>query len=80
MHWYVSLAGTPVNAGGMVSWTVMVWPALMVLVQASVAVQVHVMIKGQIPLVVQLRVTVTLVSQLSVAVTAGGGGISPRHW
>jgi hypothetical protein len=57
----------------------MVWLALTVLVQSSVAIQVQLIIKGHVPLVVQLTVTIILVSQLSVALTVGRGGTSPRH-
>ena len=72
------LAGHTIT-GGMVSRTVMVRVAEVVLVQLSVAVQVQVMIRGQVPLVVQVRTTGTG-PQLSVAVTGGRAGTSPRHW
>jgi hypothetical protein len=62
-----------------VSPTVIVWLAAVVLVQSSVAVQVHVMVSGQMPFVVQTTVMLTLVSQLSAALTVGRGGISLRH-
>src|SRR5262245_7745663 len=39
------------------------------------------MVVGQKPFVVMVRRTVTLVpSQVSMAVTGGGGGTSPTHW
>ena len=58
---------------------VIVCVALVLLVQVSFAVQVRVMIIGQLPLVVLSSVGVTG-SQLSVAVTAAGAGTSASHW
>src|SRR5262245_62276963 len=71
-HWKVRLVGTPTSTGGVVSSTVLVWKAVTVLVQSSTAVQRQIMSVGQMPLVVLVNVTVTLVSHLYVAVIEGG--------
>jgi hypothetical protein len=78
-HWKVRFVGMPTNVGGMVSRTVIVRVAVVAFVQLSVAVQVQVITNGQTPLVVHTIVTVTLLSQLSAAVTADSGGTSRRH-
>src|SRR6185503_3026365 len=72
-------AGTPRRTGGVMSCTRMVCTPTAMLVQSSVAVQVRVISSGQVPLVTETSVTVTLVSQLSVAVTGGGAGTEERH-
>src|SRR6185503_5430888 len=70
-HWQVCLVGTPTNTGGMVSLTMMVRVAVAELVQRSTALQVFVIMVGQLPLVTDVNWTTRLVSQLSVAVTLG---------
>jgi phosphodiesterase/alkaline phosphatase D-like protein len=65
------LAGQFVNTGGVVSTTVMIWSHVAELLQASVAVQVRVIVKlpGQLPdAVASLKVMRTLVPQKSIAV------------
>src|SRR3989454_2243035 len=79
-HWKVWLVGTPESTGAIVSRTVIVWVALVELVQRSLAVQVRTIIVGQVPLVVEARVGVRFPSQLSVAATLAGGGTSEIHW
>ena len=59
--------------------TVMVCDAETVLEHASFDVQVCTMIVGQEPLVTDTRVTITLGSQASDAVTTAGAGTSGRH-
>src|SRR5262249_60087294 len=75
------LSGPQARLGGVVSSTVLVCDTVMVLPLRSMAVHLHTTKIGQVPLVVLLRVTITLVpSQLSTAVTLGGTGRSLRHW
>lgn len=51
-----------------------------VLPAASSALNVRVMIRGQVPLCVSVKVVGFTPGQLSVAVTVGGGGTSAKHW
>ena len=80
-HCTVSVgAGQPVSTGGVVSCTVMVWVQLVVLPQLSLAVQVRVMVLLQSgPLDVSLKLTATVPSQLSLAVTVAAAGTSLTH-
>ena len=79
IHCTVTLFGHPLKTGLVVSLTVMVCEQLALLPQKSVAVQVRTMVFGQLPDVVALSVTFTVLSQLSVAVTFAGAGTSPIH-
>src|SRR5512145_2654038 len=77
-----ALAGQMIT-GAVVSLTVMTCVQEAVLPQASVAVHVRVIVLLQLEpglLWVWLKVTGIVPPQLSVAVTAAGGGTSLRHW
>src|SRR5712675_1235181 len=72
--------GALVMTGGVVSCTAMVWTKFVALPQLSVADQVFVMVKLQsVPFVTELKLTCTLPSQLSLAVTTAGAGMFPLH-
>ena len=66
--------GGQVMAGGTVSVTMIVWVQVAILPQASVAVHRRVMVLGQAPLLVSVKLTGKVPPQLSVAVTVGGAG------
>src|SRR5512134_2979218 len=75
-HCMVVFAGTPTRVGAVSSSTVIVCCAVVVLPQASTAV--HVLVIDPQPsttVLTSLNVTGTSLSQLSVAVTAGGANI-----
>src|SRR5262245_56207267 len=67
-HSMVVGPGSGSITGSVVSSTLMVCVAVLVLPQSSVAVQVRVWTTGQVPLLLSTNVRVTLASQLSVAV------------
>src|SRR5918993_1076922 len=78
-HWAVIAAGTLFNTGAIISSTVMTCVAVVVLPHASVAVHVLVMVPQPSTTVdTSLKVTGTLRSQLSVAVTVAAPGIAPH--
>src|SRR6266581_2709997 len=56
------------STGGVMSRTLMVWLAVLLLPQASVAVQVRTCTTGQLPLLVSTKVNVGVASHASVAV------------
>src|SRR5438046_10513493 len=73
-------AGKAAITGGVMSRTLMVWLAVLLLPQASVAVQVRTCTTGQLPLLVSTKLNVGVASQASVAVAvarigAAGGSI-----
>src|SRR5206468_1024088 len=81
-HCTLTSPGTPLNAGGVVSFTVIRWLAVATLPQLSMAVQVRVMMLLQLEpglLSVSWNTGVRAPSQLSVAVTAAGAGTLLRH-
>ena len=81
-HWIVRLAGLALSTGAVVSLTVIFCVYSALLPQASVAVQVRVMLLLQLEpglLSVVLKVTGSVPAQLSVAVTEGAPGTSLRH-
>jgi hypothetical protein len=72
------LAGTPTKLGAVVSTTEINCVAATLLPQSSLADQTRLMIDGQAPFVVALKVTGTDVSHASVAVTVAGVLIEPH--
>src|SRR5438034_5163813 len=64
------------SAGAVMSRTLMVWLAVLLLPQASVAVQVRTCTTGQLPLLVSTKVNVGLASQVSVAVAVAKLGVA----
>ena len=66
----VSSAGTEVNSGAVVSWTVMVWVAVEALPQSSDAVKVRIKVYSlaQSPAMISSSTEMITSSQLSVAV------------
>src|SRR2546428_10358941 len=56
--------------------TLMVWLAVLLLPQASMAVQVRTCTTGQVPLLLSTKVSVGLASQASVAVAAAKLGVA----
>ena len=80
-HDTVTSAGHWAITGALVSLTVIVCAQLTLLVHVSVAVQVRVMILWQsVPPEVSLKLTTTVPSQSSRAVTVGADGTWLRHW
>ena len=80
-HDTVASAGQWVITGGLVSLTVIVCVQLAPLLQESVAVQIREMVLRQsVPLEVSLKLTATVPSQSSRAVTVGADGTWLRHW
>ena len=80
IHCTVTSVGHPLRFGLVVSFTVMVCEQLLLLPQASVAVQVRVMVFGQeLAEVIALNTGVKAPEQLSFAVTLAGAGTSPIH-
>src|SRR5215471_2344272 len=74
-HDTVTSAGHCVITGALVSLTVIVCAQLTLLLHVSVAIQVRVMILWQsVPLEVSLKLTATVPSQSSRAVTVGADG------
>src|SRR5207245_11467199 len=91
-HSIVLGAGSAPITGGVLSRTLIVWLAVLLLPQASVAVQVRTCTTGQVPLLVSTKLSAGLGSQASVAVgvaklgaaghsgrKGGGGGTFPRR-
>jgi hypothetical protein len=76
-HWAVVSAGTPLNTGAVVSCTVIVWLALALFPQSSVAVHVRVIIVGQVPDELSLNETEALPHE-SDAVTVAAAGTEPH--
>jgi len=77
-HSTVILVGRPINAGAVVSTTVTVCVATLLFKQSSAAVQIRSMLKesAQAPaLVTAEKMTGTVASQLSVAVTVASPGM-----
>src|SRR5918994_854988 len=75
----VVLAGTPAKTGAVLSVTVIVWVAVAVLPQLSVAVQVRVMVpQPSTTLFTSVKLTVIVGSQLSVAVTLAAVGTAAQ--
>jgi hypothetical protein len=77
LHWAVALAGTPASTGAVVSLTVIVWLAELLLPQLSVAVHVRVITLLQLEpgfVWVSLNEIVGVLSQLSVAVGEAAAG------
>ena len=66
-HWIVLGPGSAANTGAVVSATLIVCVAVDELPQSSVAVHVRVCTTGQVPVMLVVKVRVTLVSQVSVA-------------
>src|SRR6266516_3307993 len=64
----VLAAGKAAIAGGVLSRTLMLWLAVLLLPQASTAVQVRTCTTGQLPLLLSTKVSVGLASHASVAV------------
>jgi len=79
-HCTLVLLGKPLNTGLVVSFTRIICELLMLFAQASVAVQVRVMVIGQkVAEVKALNIGVIDPSQLSVAVTFAGDGTATTH-
>src|SRR5438034_73087 len=72
----VLAAGKAAITGAVMSRTLMVWLAVLLLPQASVAVQVRTCTTGQLPLLVSTKVNVGLASQVSVAVAVAKLGVA----
>src|SRR3989454_5803061 len=72
----VLAAGKAAITGAVMSRTLMVWLAVLLLPQASVAVQVRTCTTGQLPLLVSTKVNVGLASHASVAVAAAKLGVA----
>src|SRR5437773_1776620 len=68
--------GKAAIAGAVMSRTLMVWLAVLLLPQASTAVQVRTCTTGQVPLLVSTKVNVGLASQVSVAVAVAKLGVA----
>src|SRR5216117_984972 len=68
--------GSAPITGAVMSRTLMVWLAVLLLPQASVAVQVRTCTTGQLPLLVSTKVNVGLASQVSVAVAVAKLGVA----
>ncbi len=71
-------SGTPCSTGATSSTTVIVCDSWLTLPQASVAVQVRVMVYGQPSVADSAKVTTGALSQLSVAVTVGTAGMASQ--
>src|SRR5207249_1105107 len=72
----VLAAGKAAITGAVMSRTLMVWLAVLLLPQASVAVQVRTCTTGQLPLLVSTKVNVGVASQVSVAVAVAKLGVA----
>src|SRR5439155_18843367 len=71
--------GNAAVTGGVMSRMLMVWLAVMLLPQASVAVQVRTCTTGQLPLLLSTKVNVGVASQVSVAVAVAKLGSEGRR-
>jgi len=73
-HWTVLLVAQ-VSTGGVVSTTDTIWLQVLVLPQASVANQVRVMTRGQIPLVTVLSTVSVTFAPLQLSLTVGASKV-----
>ena len=75
-HSIVDGAGSAAITGAVVSAMLIIWLAVELLPQSSVAVQVRVATCGQVPVIASLNVSVTVGSQASVAVACAKLGVA----